>query len=222
MTKIRVAIADDQHLFRQGLITLFNNAGAFEVVAEAGDGRAFLEAIQAPGAAPDIALIDMDMPGMNGIELNAALQKDFPAVKTIVLSVHSQERFIAKMIDAGASGYLLKNCDVEELFNAIHTVYKSGFYINHHVLQSIRHAALHRNKPLRNINNIPVELTGREKEILQLICREYSNVEIAQALFLSIRTVEGHRNNLLAKTGCRNTAGMVLFAVRHGIVDPGF
>jgi len=222
MNKIRIVLADDQQLFRQSLAALVHSIDAFELVAEAGDGRSLLKIIKDLASLPDIALIDMDMPGMNGLELNTILQKDFPGIKTIALSVHSQERVIAKMIDTGASGYLIKNCDIEELINAIHTVYKSGFYLNNHVLQSIRNASAHRNKTIRSISHIPVELTGREKEILQLICREYSNAEISRELFLSVRTVEGHRNNLLAKAGCRNTAGLVLFAVRNGLFEAAF
>ena len=221
MNKIRIAIADDQHLFRQSLAALIRSIDAFELVTEAGDGQSLLEGIKEQALIPDVALIDMDMPELNGLELNTILQRDFPGIKTIALSVHSQERFVVKMIDTGASGYLVKNCDIEELINAIHTVYKSGFYLNNHVLQSIRNASAHRNKTIRNISLIPVELTGRENEILQLICREYGNAEISRELFLSIRTVEGHRNNLLTKAGCRNTAGLVLFAIRNGLFEAG-
>jgi len=221
MNKIRIAIADDQHLFRQGLAALIRSVDAFELVAEAADGQSLLEVIKKLPCIPDIALIDMDMPELNGLELNTILQRNFPGIKTIALSVHSQERFVVKMIDTGASGYLVKNCDIEELINAIQTVHKSGFYLNNHVLQSIRNAAAHRNKTIRNISHIPVELTGRENEILRLICGEYSNADISRELFLSIRTVEGHRNNLLAKAGCRNTAGLVLFAIRNGLFEAG-
>jgi DNA-binding NarL/FixJ family response regulator len=108
------------------------------------------------------------------------------------------------------------------LITAIQTVLKSGFYINNDVLKAIQHTSSKKNKPLKNVNTLPIELSAREKEVLELICREYSNVEIAEKLFISVRTAEGHRNNLLAKTGCRNTAGLVLFAVRHNLFEVSF
>lgn len=219
---IRIAIADDQQLFRQGLAALINDAAGLELVAEADNGRVLLEQIKALPDPPDVALIDMNMPGLNGVELNEILHKQYPSVKTIVLTVYDQERFITRMIEAGASGYLLKNCDAGELVNAIHTVYKTGFYLNNGTLKAMQNASLHRDRNIRNINNIPIELTAREKEVLQLICGEYTNGEIGERLFISARTVEGHRNNLLAKTGCRNTAGLVIFAVKYGIFETAF
>jgi DNA-binding NarL/FixJ family response regulator len=140
-------------------------------------------------------------------------------MKVIVLSGHARERLIARMIEAGSSGYLVKNCDKEELVTAIYSVGKNGFYINAQVLKAMQVTAGQKGKPLRNSNYIPIELTAREKEVLLRICRELSNAEIAAQLHLSIRTVEGHRNNLLAKTGCRNTAGLVVFAVKYGIYE---
>jgi DNA-binding NarL/FixJ family response regulator len=163
--------------------------------------------------------MDMEMPGMDGMELNEILHKKFPEIKVIVVSVHAGERLIARMIDAGASGYLVKNCDKAELVTAITTVFSTGFYINNRVLQAIQHASNTRQQAPKNIMGIPVELTAREKEILLLICKELSTPEIADQLFLSTRTVEGHRNNLLLKSGCKNTAGLVLFAVKYHIYE---
>jgi DNA-binding NarL/FixJ family response regulator len=169
---------------------------------------------------PDIVLVDLDMPVMNGVQLNDLLHREFPAIKVIILSVHNQERFISKMIDAGANGYLAKNCDIEELISAIKIVHRSGFYFNNDCLSALKNAAAHRNKKLKNINNIPFEITSREQEILLLLCKEYTTAEIAEKLFLSSRTVEGHRNNLLTKIGCRNTAGIIIFAIRNGLYEP--
>jgi DNA-binding NarL/FixJ family response regulator len=123
------------------------------------------------------------------------------------------------MIDEGASGYLVKNCDKAELVTAVNTVFSTGFYINNSVLQAIQHASQTRQQAPKNLIGIPVELTAREKEILLLICKELSTPEIAEQLFLSSRTVEGHRNNLLLKTGCKNTAGLVLFAVKYHLYE---
>lgn len=159
---------------------------------------------------------------MNGVELNAELQKRYPSIKVIILSVYNQERFIGKMIEAGACGYLTKNCEIEELVTAINTTHKSGFYFNQQTLQAMRKASQYKATDIKNLSNIAIELTPREKEILDLLCRELTNAEIGEKLFLSPRTVEGHRNNLLAKTGCRNTAGLVIFAIKNGFYSIGF
>jgi len=222
MEKIRIALVDDQLLFRQGLIALIRTIDDTELVAEASDGQTLLQQLENMTPLPDLALIDMDMPGMNGVELNQQLRHHYPSIRVLILSIYGQERFISRMIEAGACGYLVKNCDTKELITAIRTTYQSGFYFNHTTLQAMRNALVHRNQGLQNINRIPIELTQREKDVLELICKEYTNAEIAEKLFISTRTVEGHRNNLLLKTGCRNTAGLVIFAIRNEIVDIEF
>lgn len=211
---IRIALIDDQQLFRQGIAALIQHAPGMELTLEADHGAACLEALKDADTLPHIALVDMEMPVMDGIELNTQLQRHYPQIKVIILSSHARERLIATMIQAGACGYLFKNCDKEELINAIEATHKSGFYINAQVLKALQDTS-QRGQPVRNIASIPIDLSTREQEVLQLICKEYSNAEIAEQLFISVRTVEGHRNNLLAKTGCRNTAGLVLFAVKH-------
>lgn len=222
MNRIRIALIDDQNLFRQSLAALIVSTPDLELVTEAENGIDFLDRVSQLPEQPHVILMDMQMPGMDGIELNAVLHRQYPQIRIIVLSVHANERLIARMIEAGANGYLVKNCDKEELLTAIRTVFKSGFYINNDVLKAIQQAALQKSKPLKNINALAIELSGREKEVLELICREYSNAEIAEKLFISVRTAEGHRNNLLAKTGCRNTAGLVLFAIKHHLFDASF
>jgi DNA-binding NarL/FixJ family response regulator len=222
MEKIKIGLVDDQVLFRQGMASLINSIDGYSLVMEADNGKDCLSKLEESDIKPDIILMDMEMPGMDGMELNNVLHNKFPSVKVIVLSVHAGERLIARMIDAGASGYLLKNCDKEELLTAVNTVFTTGFYINNSVLKAIQHASNTREKAPKNLMGIPVELTDREKEILILICREYTAPEIASQLFLSTRTVEGHRNNLLLKTGCKNTAGLVLFAVKYHLYEVVF
>lgn len=216
---IRIALTDDQLLFRQALASIISSTDGFELVMEADNGIVCLEKLSAMADPPDIILMDMEMPGMDGIELNEALHKQFPSIKVIVVSVHANDRLIARMIEAGASGYLIKNSDKEELIAAIHSVISTGHYINTQVIKAIQQSAGKKNKSLKNISNIDIELSGREKEILSLICKEYSNADIAEKLFISIRTVEGHRNNLLMKTGCKNSAGLVVFALKNQLVD---
>jgi DNA-binding NarL/FixJ family response regulator len=217
MSKIRLVIADDQLLFRKGLSALIEKEADLELVGEAENGEELLTRMYALGRPPDVVLVDLQMPVMNGVEVNEKIQKEFPGTKVLVLSVHDQERFISKMIEAGASGYLVKNVEVAELITAIRKVYDTGFYFNQGSLRAMQNAWQYRNHNIRNLNRIPIELTEREREILNLICKEQTNSEMAESLNISVRTVEGHRNNLLAKTGCKNMAGLVVFAIRHEI-----
>jgi len=217
MEAIRVAIVDDQNLFRQTLSMLIKNIKGFDVVTETATGSGFINYLKVTKELPDLVLLDMNMTGLSGLEINGVLHKEYPSIKVIILSVHAQDRLISQMMQEGVCSYLLKNCNVEELVTAIKTVSKSGFYINEMVLNAIKAVSLSRTKMITSVNTVPVELTNREIEVLQLICKEYSNTEIAEKLFLSARTVEGHRRNLLLKIGCRNTAGLVLFAIKHKI-----
>lgn len=221
MSDILISLADDQHLFRSGLASLIRSVPGFTLLNEACNGKVFLELLQSATVLPDIALIDMHMPEMNGVELNEILQKEYPSIKVLILSVYDQERFIAKMIEAGACGYLSKNCEIDELTTAITAAHKNGFYFNQTTLQAMRRAAQFKSADIKNLSNIAIELTTREKEILNLLCKELTNAEIAEQLYISPRTVEGHRNNLLAKTGCRNTAGLVIFAIKNSIFHIG-
>jgi DNA-binding NarL/FixJ family response regulator len=219
METISIAIVDDQLLFRQGLAALIGSIPDFELLLEAETGKELLEKLKMAAAVPQILLMDMKLPDTTGMELNALLQIEYPSVKVIVVSMYEQERLIYRMIESGACGYLAKNCDKQELVTAIHTTLKTGFYFNYNTMKAMRNAATYKNQVLRNINNIPIELSEREEEVLQLICREFTNAEIAAQLFLSVRTIDGHRNNLLMKTGCKNTAGLVVFAIRYGMFD---
>ncbi len=220
--KIRIAITDDQNLFREGLANLLNTNAGYELVAQAENGRALLDQLAKLDTLPDIALIDMNMPEMNGVELNAVLRKEYPSIKVIVLSVHGEERYMSKMIEAGACGYLKKNCETAELFATIDNTHQLGFYFNLDTLNAMRNAAKYRKQGLKNLNSIPISLTEREIMILQMICDEMTNAEISEKLFISSRTVDGHRNNLLIKTGCKNTAGLVIFAIKYGIYEVKF
>lgn len=217
MRQIRLVIADDQLLFRKGLAALIEKEEDLNLMAEADNGQDLLEKMSALPTPPDVAIVDMHMPVMNGVELNDILHREYPDVKVIILSVYDQERFIGKMIEAGASGYLIKNTEVEELLTAVRKVYDSGFYFNQASLAAMKNAWQYRNQNIRNLSRIPIELTDREREVLRLICKEYTNNEMADNLNISVRTVEGHRNNLLAKTGCKNTAGLVVFAIRYEV-----
>lgn len=222
MSRIRVGIADDQRLFRQTLSGFIRSEPAFELCLEAEDGNDCLQKLRKEEMRPDVLLLDMEMPGMNGIELNEIIHQEFPSVKVLVVSVYNRDKLISRMINSGASGYLEKNCDVSELTDAIQSVQKTGFYMNNTVLRAMQARAQSPAARKEEKTVTTADLTTREKEVLQLICREYSNAEIAEKLFISVRTAEGHRNNLLIKTGSRNTAGLVLYAIRFGFADMVF
>ncbi len=218
METIRIGIVDDQQLFRESLATVIRSVPGFALVMEAGNGLECLELLAAAKVRPGVLLVDIEMPGMDGMELNARLRDEYPEINVLVLSVYNREKLVSKVIGAGANGYLSKNCNKEELITAISVIHKTGFYVNSALLKAIQSGANARTNSSQR-RSIDIELTAREKEVLALICRELNNAEIAERLFLSTRTVEGHRNNLLAKTGCRNTAGLVLFAVKYGFYE---
>ncbi|MBC7759734.1 MAG: response regulator transcription factor [Phormidesmis sp. FL-bin-119] len=219
MKPIKITIAEDQNLFRQAICMLIESEPGIRLLGEVPNGKLLLELLEASTELPDILIMDMSMPEMDGLELSRALYQKFPQIRIIVLSVHASERLIAEMITSGASAYLVKNCDREELITAIKTTHETGFYMNRQTLLAIQESSRKKNKSMKTLADAPSELTPRETEILLLICQEKSSQEIAETLFLSARTVEGHRINLLLKTGSRNTAGLVLFAVRNQLLQ---
>ncbi|MES2267374.1 MAG: response regulator transcription factor [Bacteroidota bacterium] len=219
MAEISIAIVDDQNLFRQSLALLVNSIENFKLIAECISGQAFIDTLKTFKIQPDIAIIDMDMPGINGMELNMYLHKHHPAIKVIILTVHDNETLITQMIDKGAAAFLAKNCDKDELLLTINTVYKNGFYFNADVIKALSNSATHRSTSQDILKSMQITLSKREGQVLNLICKELNNAEIAAELYLSVRTVEGHRIALINKVKCRNTAGLVLFALKHRLVD---
>lgn len=217
MELINIALAEDQALFRECLASNIRNFANMNVIIEAANGKELLDKIANSAIKPDIVLMDLDMPVMNGIETMQHLREGLPEVKIIILSVHGEEEFVARMVQKGINGYLVKNADLEEVRKAIETAYTKGFYFNDIVVRILQSGALQKKQKSKGFD-ISMSLTSREKEILDLICNEFTNSEIAEKLFLSVRTIDGHRNNLLEKTGARNTAGLVAFALRHNLV----
>jgi DNA-binding NarL/FixJ family response regulator len=214
---INIALVEDQPLFRKGVSALFGAQQGMRVVLEAGNGKELLQQVAQAGQFPDVILMDLQMPGMDGMETTKVIREKDSEVKIIILSIYNQDRFIAHMVELGANGYLCKNCEPAEVTDAVTSVVKNGFYFNHSTLQAVQQGLKQRRKKM-SLEDARTDLTPREREVLELICLEHTAGEIAEKLFLSVRTVDGHRNNLLLKTGARNTAGLVMYAVKNGIV----
>ncbi|MEO1448313.1 MAG: response regulator transcription factor [Bacteroidota bacterium] len=212
----RIALTDDETLFRKGMRILIEGFEDMEVVMEAGNGRELLDQLATADPLPDIALLDLNMPELNGVETAKALQKQFPALKVIILSTYFSKKFIINMIELGASGYLPKNSLPEEVERTLREVADKGFSYGDEVMTVIRENLVKKERPKPTF---APQLTEREKEVLQLICEQHTAAEIADKLFISRRTVDGHRNNLLQKLGCRNTAGLVVYALQHQLVN---
>jgi DNA-binding NarL/FixJ family response regulator len=212
MEKIKIIITDDHQLFRNGLKILLNAFQEFEVAGEASNGEEFLRLLKSTPA--DVVLMDINMPEMDGIEATRKGLKINPEIDIIALSMYGEEEYYYKMVDAGAKGFLLKDSDISEVKEAIMTVKRGGSYFSqellYHVIQKIKH---------RENESKSANLSKREKEILMKICEGLSNQEIAEALFISKRTVDKHRANLLGKTNSKNTASLILFAIRNKLIE---
>ncbi|HRF80772.1 MAG TPA: response regulator transcription factor [Flavobacteriales bacterium] len=214
---IKLALADDQNLFRKGMAMLLRELDGMEVTLECANGKDLLKAIAVVPV--DIVLLDLEMPVMDGVETMKRMRIDHPEVKVLVLSMHSEEKFIVHLMELGANGYLLKTAEATEVENAIRSVAESGYYFSDMVSQVMLQGLVKKEK-VRPYFNVVDPLSDREIEVLKLICAEKTTPEIAEQLFLSPRTVEGHRNNILLKTGARNVAGLVVFAMTNGIHTP--
>ncbi len=217
MKKIKLIIADDQVLFLKGLRLLINTFDSIELVAEATNGEQLIKLINIHR--PDVVLIDLKMPVMDGIEATKKIRQTNPDLKIILLSMHNDQRIINHIMKIGANSYLLKNEEPEILREAIEEVTRKGFYFNDYVSKALLSGIQQpRTGDIHTTLTDNYHLTRREIEILKLICEEYTSGEIAQQLYISTRTVEGHRKSLLSKTGVRNTAGLVLFALKNQLV----
>jgi DNA-binding NarL/FixJ family response regulator len=212
MEKISIVIADDHQLFRNGLKILLSAFPEFGVVGEASNGEEFLSLIKKTSA--DIALMDINMPEMDGIEATKRAMKTNGDIDIIALSMYGEEEYYYKMIEAGAKGFLLKDSDILEVKEAIVTVKNGGSYFSQELLRYVTPKIKH-HEP----ENKPANLSKREKEILLKICEGLSNQEIAETLFISKRTVDKHRANLLGKTGSKNTASLILFAIKNKLIE---
>ena len=211
--KNRVMLVDDHKLFRKGLRMLIDSLNRFEVAGEASTGIEFLNLLDQ--SQPDIVMLDIAMPEMDGIEAARLALAKYPDLKIITLSMFGEQDYYFKMVDAGVKGFLLKNSDFTEVKMALETVMEGGNYFSRELLMNLVNSL--KNSPEECTPDSP--LSDREKEIILLICKGMSTQEIADSLCLSKRTVDSHRANILLKTSCRNTASLVVYAIKEKLVE---
>lgn len=214
MSKIRIVLADDHHILLDGLKALLQKQKDIEIVGMYDNGRKLFEAL--PSLQVDIALIDINMPEMNGLELTQNIKRDFPSIYVIALSMFDDSAHIMEMIEAGVSGYVLKNVTDKDLLEAIRTVMLGKLYFSPEVSETIANLAVQQQRKL-DLPEAP-KLTDRELEILKLIAKELSNAEIASTLFISERTVETHRKNMLRKTNNKTIVGLLRYALENQMI----
>ncbi len=211
-----IVIAEDHTILRQGLRALLSSDTDFEVVGEAEDGRAAVRSVET--LSPDLLLMDLSMPRMTGMEAITEIKKGSPATKIVVLTVHKGEEYVLSALRAGADGYVLKDAGHDELMTAVKNVLAGKRYLSPDISEKVIDGYLEGRRSFKG--QTPWDtLTQREREILKLIAEGYKNREIAEQLFISLKTVEKHRSNLMKKLDLHNTATLTAFAMEKGIIE---
>jgi len=210
MQIIRLAIADDHEIFRKGLRIILNELDQVKVMGEAQNGNELLEILK--NQEIDLVLMDIRMPVMDGITATRKIVEKYPKTRVIALTMFEEIGYFNQMIEAGADGFLLKKTNQDELETAIMTVMSGESYFSEEFINKVNRTQ----RPARRL--FDVELTDREQEVLELICKGMSNAEIGKFLGVSVRTVDGHRSNLLEKTGAKNSPHLVMFAIKNGLI----
>ena len=216
MELIKVAIADDHQIFRKGVILSMRTYTDIKFVMEAENGEDLLAKI--PEAAPDVILCDLKMPLKDGIDTTKQITKDFPSIRVIILTMYEDERFVGHLMDCGAAGYLLKSTDPEEIRKAIMEVMRTGFYLN----PFVNRVLIKKNYSKQKFNHTlstEIVVSEREKEVLTLVCMEYTATEIAQKMDISSRTVEAIKDRLMERFGVKNSVGLVFYAMKNQLLD---
>ena len=216
MKKIRILIADDHSVVREGLRALLGKVAEFDVVAEAADGAGAVRLVGEKK--PDVAILDISMPGVNGIEATREIRRSSPQTKVLIFTIHENEEYVYQMVAAGANGYVLKDAGKNDLIAAVRAIQYGGRFFSPGVSRLIIDEFVRRSRESPPAPADRGGLTSRESEILQYIASGLTNAEIARKLFLSVRTVNTHRTNLMHKLDVHNTAGLVRYAVENGLV----
>jgi DNA-binding NarL/FixJ family response regulator len=216
MSTIKVAIADDHKIFRKGVILSLRLYSNIKFVLEADNGQELLDGLAA--AAPDVVLMDLRMPGKDGIEATKTISKQYPQIKVLVLSMYEDERFVYHLMENGANGYLLKSSEPNEIKRAIMEVHEKGYYLNNFVNRILLKKSHARQKVIPSLNS-EITLSVKEKDVLRFICMEFTAAEIAKKMEISPRTVEAIKDRLMERFGSKNTAGLVFFAVKNSLIE---
>ena len=219
MDRIRILIADDHALIRTGIATLLQGNKDFHIVGEAQDGEEAVE--KTKELHPDIVVIDLSMPKLSGIEATAIITKRFPDTKVLVLTMHENEEYVYQILKSGAGGYVLKSAGREELSTAIRAVAKGGRFFSPRVSQIMADAYRKRAEGEGKASTESIPLTKREREILALVAQGLTNQQIADHLFISPRTVDTHRTNIMQKLNIHDVVKLTHYAIEHGIVATG-
>lgn len=215
---IKIGVVDDQLLFRKAVVNLLSAESHFEVILEASNGKELIKLLQdQESEIPDVLILDLRMPEVNGVEATEWIRKNNSTLKIIVVSLHDELEVIEYLFEKGANAYLDKNAEPEEVIKAIQTVYHQDYYFTPTVREALELSVNTSEKRIHFIED--QKLSKREKEVLELICQEHTNAEIAEKLSISPRTVDGHRLRLLQKSDARNTAGLVLYAIKNNLIE---
>lgn len=216
MAEIKVAIADDHKIFRKGVILSLRHYSNLKFVLEAENGEELLNGISQ--AMPDVILMDLRMPVKDGIETTKQISKLYPQISVIVLTMHEDERFVNHLMENGAHGYLLKSTDPSEIKKAITDVVTKGFYLNNFVNRILLKKSHNKSRTLPSLNNT-LDVSEKERNVLNYICMEFTSIEIGEKMHISSRTVESIKERMMERFGLKNTAGLVFFAVKNNLID---
>lgn len=217
--QIKILLADDEVLFRKGISFLLQKEENMKIVFEASNGNEILNFLKFNEIHPDIILMDLKMPDLNGVEATKIIQKNYPNIKIIALTSYNTKCFIANMIQVGATSYIVKTATPNEVVETINEVDKKGYYYNDSVLEIINESKFLPFNPINENLDEDLLLTKREKEILRLICFQLNSTQIAEKLQVSSRTIDTHRYNLQIKINSKNIAGMVVYAIQNKIIN---
>ena len=212
---IKILLVDDHKIIRDGLCSLVNSSEDIDIIGEADTGRAALERLRE--SQPDVVVTDVNMPDLNGVEATRQILKRYPEIKVLALSMYSDEKFVSSILEAGASGYLLKDCAADELFEAIRVVYEGGVYLSKDITNVVVRDYVGKIQQFE-VSSAP-ELTARESEILQLLAEGKPTREIAEMLFVSAKTVETHRSNIMKKLDLYTIPELTKYAIRRGLTS---
>ena len=214
MEKIKIILVDDHQMFRDGVKSVLDDEENIEIIGEVGAAKELYDLLKSDS--PDLIITDISMPDISGIEIAKYVSENYPGIKILILSMHSNEEFITKALSVGANGYLPKDTSMSELLEAINAIYKGDNYFNKNISDTILKSIINKSKQENLEQNT---LTKREKEVIKLVVEGLTNKEIADKLFISIRTVDSHKNNIMQKLNLKSSVELVKYAIKNNLAD---